>query len=384
LDTQQLSTTTRFDDAIVGAGIIGLAHAYHLAKRGRRVIVFERGAKAQGASVRNFGMLWPIGQTAGEMHRLALRSREYWLDVLNDAGLWHERTGSLHLAYADDEATVLHEFIAEAPAVGYEVEWWTPSQVLAKTDAVRSKNLRGALWSPTEICVDPREVIAGLPRFLAERYGVEFRFGTTVVGYDTPTVRTSGGTVEAANLYVCSGDDLQTLYPEVFAAEALIRCKLQMMRTAPQENGWRLGPMLAAGLTLRHYRSFENCPTLPALKKRFADESPEFDRYGIHVMASQNGRGELVLGDSHEYGDAIEPFDKDEIDALVLNYLHTFLKAPEVRIASRWQGIYIKHPTKSYFIARPQPNVTIVGGVGGAGMTLSFGVAERSVTGAGE
>lgn len=369
----------RFDDAVVGAGILGLAHAYHLAKRGRRVAVFERGQRAQGASIRNFGMLWPIGQPAGEMYQIALRSREHWQEVLTVSGLWHEPTGSLHLAYADDEAAVLQEFIAEAPGRGYEVAWWDPARIVAKTDAVHPEGLRGAMWSPTEICVDPREVVAGLPTFLAQRYGVTFHFGTTVVGYETPVVRTSGGAFAADNLYVCGGDDLQTLYPETFTNLGLRRCKLQMMRTSPVGGGWRLGPMLAAGLTLRHYRSFEGCPTLPALRQRFADESPAFDRYGIHVMASQNGRGELVLGDSHEYDEEIEPFDKDEIDTLVLNYLRGFLNVPEMHIVSRWHGIYIKHPTQPYVVAQPESNVTVIAAVGGAGMTLSFGLGERTI-----
>src|ERR1041385_9079085 len=101
-----------FDDAIVGAGILGLAHAYHLAKRGRRVIVFERSPQAVGASVRNFGMLWPIGQPFGSMRQLALRSREVWRGVLQASGLWYAESGSQHLAYREDEAQVLGEFVA--------------------------------------------------------------------------------------------------------------------------------------------------------------------------------------------------------------------------------------------------------------------------------
>ena len=108
-----------YDDAVIGAGIIGLAHAYHLASRGRRVVVFERHRQAQGASVRNFGMLWPIGQPAGPLRDLALRSREIWLDVLARSGIWYERSGSLHLAYRDDEADVLREFGRCADASGF-------------------------------------------------------------------------------------------------------------------------------------------------------------------------------------------------------------------------------------------------------------------------
>jgi hypothetical protein len=46
-------------------------------------------------------------------------------------------------------------------------------------------------------------------------------------------------------------------------------------------------------------------------------------------------------------------------------------------ITARWHGIYVKHPTAPYVIARPTPETLAVAGVGGMGMTLSFGLAEQ-------
>lgn len=358
--------------AIIGAGILGLAHAYHFARAGYAVTVYERSARAEGASVRNFGMLWPIGQPAGERFTTALRSREHWLTVLGEAGLWHERTGSLHLAYADDEAAVLQELIATGD---FPVSWQEPDAIVAQ--GIVREGLRGALWSESEVCVDPREVIAKLPAFLTERYGVTFRFDTAVFGYTRPYLATTRGIFQAQLVIVCSGHELQALYPDVLRAEGMRVCKLQMMRTAPQPGSWRLGPMLAAGLTLPHYEAFRACPSLPALKARLEQELPQYHQYGIHVLVSQNGLGELTLGDSHEYGEDISLFNKELIDELVLRYLARFLTMPAPEIVSRWHGFYLKHPNQPWFVAQPEEGVVVVTGVGGAGMTLSFGLAER-------
>jgi len=62
-----------------------------------------------------------------------------------------------------------------------------------------------------------------------------------------------------------------------------------------------------------------------------------------------------------------------------LKYLRGFLNVPGLEIASRWQGVYIKHPSKPWVVADLGGNAIAVTGVGGAGMTLSFGLAERAV-----
>ncbi|HVN03604.1 MAG TPA: TIGR03364 family FAD-dependent oxidoreductase [Bryobacteraceae bacterium] len=368
------------DAAVVGAGIIGLAHAYALARRGRSVVVFERSPRAAGASVRNFGMIWPVGQPAGRMHQMALRSRELWLEVLAGARLPYYPTGSLHVVRRTDEADVAREFCDTAPSLGYVCEWLDPAAVLARSSTVRADGLLGAIWSPTEITVDPRVTLARLPDYLSARFGVQFRFETAVREIDLPAVHAGGETWRAETAIVCTGHDFEMLYPEIFRASGLTRAKLQMMRTHPQPEGWQLGPALAAGLTLRFYESFRICRTLAALERRIAAETPAYDRWGIHVLASQTAAGELTIGDSHEYGAAVDPFDRAEIDELILDYARGFLQAPEWRIAQHWHGVYAKLADGPYLSASPAPGVRVVTGTGGAGMTLSFGIAEQTMT----
>jgi D-hydroxyproline dehydrogenase subunit beta len=367
------------DVVIVGAGIVGLAHAWAATKRGLSVLVCERSGRPEGASIRNFGMIWPVGQPAGACHETALLSRAKWIELRQEAGVWVDECGSIHLAHRPDEWAVLEEFAHRAPALGYEVRLLTPDEVLAASPAAHPRGLRGGLWSSTELCVDPREAIPAIAAWLEERHGVKFQFKTFVRAADGSGVETSQGPrFRAARTIICGGADFETLFPELFAASGLRRCKLQMMRTGAQPHSWRIGPHLASGLTLRHYRNFDVCAALAPLKQRVRNESPELDRYGIHVMASQNRLGEVVLGDSHEYGDEISPFDKSRIEELMLAELRTLITLKDWTIAERWSGIYAKHPSDAQFVAEPLPAVHIVTATGGAGMTMAFGLAEEN------
>ncbi len=363
---------------VIGAGIVGLATARALAIKGYAVKVFERTHKAVGASIRNFGMVWPIGQP-DKLYDRALRSREIWKEMGDAGAFWYDAPGSLHLAYHPDEWQVLQElyeqFRTERP-----VALLTAAEVADKSGAAVQEGLLGGLYNADELIVDPREAIAGVPAYLHEKFGVKFFWGKCVSYISDNTIYIGNEEeYEGDVIFICSGADFETLYPEAFAGYPLTKCKLQMMRFAAQPDDWRIGPALCGGLSLIHYKSFTASTSLAALKKRYETEMSDYLDWGIHVMVSQNGRGELTVGDSHEYGPTHDPFDKDFINTMIVQYLNSFARFKDSRIIETWNGIYPKltnGETDLFF--SPEPAVYVLNGLSGAGMTLSFGLAEEA------
>ncbi|MFI0980399.1 TIGR03364 family FAD-dependent oxidoreductase [Streptomyces sp. NPDC021093] len=377
------AAVNRADTAVVGGGIVGLAHALAAAKRGDKVVLFERDDYAVGASIRNFGMIWSVGQQRGAMYDRGLRSRAVWQEIAARTGLWAAPTGSLHLAHHADEVAVLEEFVETTGAAREQgTRMITPKDALERSSTAVEDGLLAAMWSPTELNVDPRRAIPAVAEYLIGEYGVDIRFGTTVRGIDMPTVSTTAGDWRVDNVFVCSGNDFETLYPEVFAEAGIVRCKLQMMRTGPQPSRWELGPMLCGGLTLLHYAAFDDCTSRAELAGRMGEQYPFHRENGIHVLLSQTADGRLTIGDSHAYGRTLDPFESEEINRAVLDYLATFAKLPNAEITERWVGYYPSlRDGRTELIVNPEPGVTVVNGVGGAGMTLSFGLAQELIPG---
>jgi FAD dependent oxidoreductase TIGR03364 len=158
----------------------------------------------------------------------------------------------------------------------------------------------------------------------------------------------------------------------------MIKCKLQMMK-ATTARQFDLGPSLCAGLTLRHYEAFKKCPSLTKVDARYDESMPDYKKDGIHVLVSQNNYGELIIGDSHHYGRTMEPFDTEKINHTIIDYLKTFVDFEGMQVTERWNGVYPKTSEGGNLIIDPERNVKIVNGLGGAGMTLSFGLAEEII-----
>lgn len=362
--------------AIVGAGIVGLAHAWAAAQHGHEVTVFEREARAMGASVRNFGLGLVLGQPLGELRDLALRSRDIWLDLLPRLGAWHKAEGSLTVARDKVQWQVLQAFQA-ALGAAYGTRLLTDDEV-ANVGAVGL----GGLSSPHEISLDAREAIPLLAAWLAEKQGVRFHFGTQVHGVELPSIDTSRGRFNADEVLVCAGHDFQTLFPQSFASLGLRRCALQMLRLASP--GVPLLPALMTGLSCLHYPSFTQHDALSRplllLRRHVQDTQPEVLQHGIHLIVQQAGwNGELIVGDSHDHGAAPSPFGPASVDDLLLAEAGALLQRP-LRVIERWQGVYASGP-RPYEVLQPASRVTAVAVTSGIGMSMALALAERHFSG---
>lgn len=364
---------------VIGAGIVGLATALALAKRGFKVTVFERNERAVGASIRNFGMVWPIGQATGPLFQRAMLSRGIWKQICLEADIWHDEVGSLHIANSEDELAVMTEYV-EMNQAYRECLLLTPKQTLAKSDGVNPSALKGALWSGTEMIVEARVAIGKIASYLEEKYAVDFHWNTAISQVESSNVKSGSRIWQADEIFICSGAEFETLYPEIFIRQDITKCKLQMLRIISQPDGWRIGPALCGSLSMIHYPGFHAAPSLSSLRKRYEEEYAEYLKWGIHVMAAQNHTGEITIGDSHEYGLVHDPFDKDFINQMIIKYLKTFTNFKDNSIVQTWNGIYPKMKNgETELILQPAAGITIINGLGGNGMTLSFGLCEQVV-----
>ena len=365
----------RYDLAVVGAGILGLATALAAARRGLRVVVFDRDAQANGASVRNFGFVTVSGHERGAMWARACRSALVWREVAAAAGIGVAHEGVWITARRPESVAVLEAFVASDMGAGCRL--LTPAAARRRWPELIAPQLLAVLESTAELRVESREAIPRLAQWLGTAHGVTFMRDTVVQAIEMPRVRTSRGAVRAARVAVCPGDDFSGLYPERLARHALTRCKLQMLRLA--DPGFRLPATVMSDLGLGRYRGFADLGAAAPLKARLAAEQPEHLANGVHLIVVQSTDGSLVVGDSHHYATTPDPFSRQEIDALILAEFRAALGFEPPPTVERWVGTYASSAESPVLIDAPEQSVRIAIVTSGAGASTGFAIGEELV-----
>ncbi|QOT21818.1 TIGR03364 family FAD-dependent oxidoreductase [Paenarthrobacter sp. YJN-D] len=379
------------DVVVVGAGIIGLAHAAHAVANGLTVTIIERDHHAAGASVRNFGHCCITAQS-GELYELAKTSRKYWLEFAEQAGFWAVESGAVVLARADAEMAVLRELSAvREPG---QVQLLSPAATRERLDPVAAglpdggtrqgvwPGLVGGAFLRDDLRVDPRTTVAKLAEWLSRQPGVELHWNTAALGFsqspDGVTVQTSRGVLQAKQVFVCVGHDVDYLFPDLAAEHRIQRCALQMSLAAGPA-GVRFTPAVLTATSMLRYPAFTDMPAAEALRSEVEAKQPELLDIGANVMFTQRPDGTIILGDSHHYHRTADPFLDETVTDALNNDISGRIGRP-LEIIERWQGIYASSDVAPILVRDIQPGVTVVSVTSGVGMTLSFGLAHRNVS----
>lgn len=367
--------TKIYDLAVIGGGVIGLAHAITAARRGWRVVVIERECRANGASIRNFGFVTVTGQERGESWRLARRTRDVWADIAPRAGITVEHRGLYLSARSPEALAVIDAFLATE--MGEGCARITADAFRGAMGGLGSHDLLGALYSPHELRVESRDAIPLLARWATEALGIDILTQTAAYSSVPPVVQTSRGPIAAGHVVVCAGDDFSTLWPDRIAAYGLRRCRLSMLRLA--DPGFRMPGALMSDLSLTRYAGYADLPEAAALKAKLLGEQPRHYANGVHLIVAQGSDGTLIVGDSHHYADLPGPFAPASAEQDILDeYARaTGVAAPEV--IERWVGTYASAQDRTHLIDAPADDVRLVIVTGGTGASTSFGIAEKTL-----
>jgi L-2-hydroxyglutarate oxidase LhgO len=197
------------DTAVIGAGVVGLAAALAVARRGRTVCVLEREPKAgMGTSTHNSqvihaGIYYPPG-TLKAKHCVRGASLLYEFCAAN--GVPHERCGKLIVAQDDDETEGLEKLRARAEANGVEgLRMVDGAFIRAREPNIRA---RAALFSPATGIVEAESLVRALARAGAA-HDVVVLSGTPLVGADLHAeryeIRTPSETIAARSVINAAG-----------------------------------------------------------------------------------------------------------------------------------------------------------------------------------
>lgn len=365
----------KYDLAVVGAGIVGLAHAWLAAKSGLSVVVIDRDPRCVGASIRNFGFITVTGQRDGDTWRRARRARDLWQEIAEQANIPICHQGLTLVAQRPEALSVLEAF--KETRMGEDCVLLTQDEVAKACSVVRTESCVGGMYSPHELRVESRDAIPQIASWLAHSYHVDFLFNREVLDFALPQIQTSAGTLQAERIVLCPGTELNGVAKRYLQEFELSLTQLQMLRVRPPAN-FKLDSAVMSDLSFVRYAGYTGLGCHQALLNRLESEAPESLAAGIHLIVVQSDDGSLVVGDSHHPATPYEPYAIESVDRLILKHLEETLLLTHYDVSHRWTGRYPVGPKdQDALILAPEDNVRVVSVTSGTGASTAFGLAEE-------
>jgi sarcosine oxidase, subunit beta len=316
----------RADVVIVGAGIMGLSIAYHLADRGvTNVTVVDRTYLCGGASGRNGGGVraqWSSEANVRLMQESIRMCRDF--ATLMKINVWFRQGGYLFLARTPAVRKSLESSVTLQNECGLPTRMLSPAEARRIVPELDTDGVEAASFNADDGVVFPWPFVWGYAQ-AATKLGVEVLTFHEVAGFETTGARIDGVVLRRCGPPGEPLDGTTTV--------------LRTHRVVNAAGAWSpdIARMLGVELPNRPHRH-EICstePLKPWLKPLVADLSD-----GLYF--SQSTRGEIVGGIGNEY---VPPgLDQDSSHAFLGKYARSLVRAcpvlGRVKVLRQWAGCY--------------------------------------------
>lgn len=199
----------RADVVIIGAGIMGCATAYYLAKRGIKAVLLDKSRIAGAQSSRAWGFVRIMSRDEAEVP-LMMEAMKIWphLEAELQSDLDWRQDGCLFMAVNDREMQGYDDWMPIAKQYGLDTKLIGATEVAGLMPGLRDPAL-GGLYSPTDGHAEPRKVAPAFAQRAAELGALIFEgcgaTGLELINGKVDTVLTEAGPIRTKAVLVAAG-----------------------------------------------------------------------------------------------------------------------------------------------------------------------------------
>lgn len=312
---------------VVGAGIMGLAIAYHLARLGvRDVTVVDKSYLCGGASGRNGGGIraqWSSEANVRLMQESIRLCKEFASEF--KINVWFRQGGYLFLARTEEVRRSLEQSCHLQRSCGLSTRMLTPKEAQKIVPELSTDGVVAATYNPDDGVVFPWPFVWGFAQ-AATKLGVDIATFTEVTGFDT-TSTARGRRIEGVRVRSVAKKEPG----EVFS--------IRTNKVINAAGAWspEIARLLDVALPNKPHRH-EICstePLKPWLKPLVAD-------LGGGLYFSQSTRGEIVGGISQKH--VPDGIDQGSSFAFLGAYARALVDTcpilGHVKVLRQWSGCY--------------------------------------------
>jgi sarcosine oxidase subunit beta len=317
---------------IIGGGIIGTTLACFLARDGRKVILLERDALAQGTTAKNTGVLALCSRPADHRAAMALYGRTVYeaLKVELSDAFAIDRRGTMVVLPPESAASMeyLEETCRGIKALGAEAEIIDGKEVKRRAPGL-GVEVEGALLDPSGALVDAVEIARALASDAASN-GADLRENEPVrslltVGGRVAGVRTDKGEVEADAVVLAAGVWSPSLTEDLGIKVPVVPRRGQVLHTEE------------TGVVSRHLIQSASYVLDKTAGERAEEEA--MPRFRFSFTLQQHGPGHCVLGSTREFAGYDERLTDEGREAILEATEKWFPEVTKLRIAREVAGL---------------------------------------------